>query len=112
MTRYHAMYDGHDGFTETARAVVYDVAVGIPVAMASTTILLEGVKVLMITAEYLRAKYLEPLKQSLRDEGHEQGLEQGREEMRVKAAAWHARQKEAAEKGEPFDEPPPWESEE
>ena len=101
------MYGGHDGFTETARAVVYDVAVGIPVAMASTTILLEGVKILMITAEYLRAKYLEPLKQSLRDEGREQE----REEMRAKAAAWHARQKEAAEKGEPFDEPPPWERE-
>lgn len=58
----------------------------------------------MITAEYLRAKYLEPLKQSLRDEG--------REQERAKAAAWYARQKEAAEKGEPFDEPPPWESEE
>ena len=102
VTRYHVMYGVHDGFTETARAVVYDVAVGIAVAMASTTILLEGVKVLMITAEYLRAKYLEPLKQSLRDEG--------REQERAKAAAWHARQKEAAEKGEPFDEPPPWES--
>ena len=116
VTRYHVMYGGHGGFTETARAVVSDVAIGIPVAMASTTILLEGVKVLMITAEYLRAKYLEPLKQSLRDEGREEGLEegleQGREEMRVKAAVWYAKQKEAAEKGEPFDEPPPWESEE
>ena len=107
MTRYHVMSGEHDGFTEIARAVVYDVAVGIPVAMASTTIMLEGVKILMITAEYLRAKFVEPLKQSLRDEGREEM----RAEMRAKAAAWHAKQKEAAEKGEPFDEPPPWESE-
>ena len=100
--RYHVMYGEHDGFTEIMRAIVYDVTVGIPVAMASTTILLEGVKVLMITAEYLRTKFVEPLKQSLRDEG--------REQERVKAAAWHARQKEAAKKGDPFHEPPPWES--
>ena len=65
----------------------------------------------MITAEYLRAKFVEPLKQSLRDEGREQGREEMRAEMRAKAAAWHAKQKEATEKGEPFDEPPPWESE-
>ena len=111
VTRYHVNSGEHEGFTEIARAVVYDVAVGIPVAMASTTILLEGVKVLMITAEYLRTKYLEPLKQSLIDEGHEQGVVEGREEMGAAAAAWYAKQQEAAEKGEPFDEPPPWERE-
>ena len=26
-----------------------------------------------------------------------------------RSAAWYARMKEAQEKGEPFDEPPPWE---
>lgn len=83
-----------------------DVAYGAAVAMVSTTILLEGVKVLMITAEYLRTKYLDPLKQSLIDEGVEQGMA----EMGAKSAEWYAKQQEAAEKGELFDEPPPWES--
>ena len=108
MVRYHVMYGEHSGFTATARAAAADVAIGIPVAMASTTILLEGVKVLMITAEYLRAKYLDPLKQSLRDEGREQGVA----EMKLAAAKWYAKQQAAAKKGESFDEPPPWEIDE
>ena len=71
------------------------------------TALVSAIEVLRIMiilpADYLRYKFVEPLKQSLVDEG--------REQERAKAAAWHARQKETAEKGEPFDEPPPWESE-
>ena len=114
MVRYHVNSGEHVGFTEVARAVMSDVAYGAAVAMVSTTILLEGVKVLMITAEYLRTKYLDPLKQSLIDEGVEQGVEigheQGMAEMGAKSAEWYAKQQEAAEKGEPFDEPPPWES--
>ena len=106
MIRYHVNSGEHVGFTEVARAVMSDVAYGAAVAMVSTTILLEGVKVLMITAEYLRTKYLDPLKQSLIDEGVEQGMA----EMGAKSAEWYAKQQEAAEKGEPFDEPPPWES--
>ena len=56
---------------------------------------------IILPADYLRYKLIEPLKQSLRDEG--------REQERRESAAWYAKQQEAAEKGEPFDEPPPWE---
>ena len=71
------------------------------------TVLVSIIEVLRIMiilpADYLRYKLIEPLKQSLRDEG--------REQERRESAAWYAKQQEAAEKGEPFDEPPPWERE-
>ena len=35
--------------------------------------------------------------------------EQRRMELRAQAAAWYGRMKEAREKGERFDERPPWE---
>ena len=69
------------------------------------TVLVSIIEVLRIMiilpADYLRYKFIEPLKQSLVDEG--------REQERQAAAEWYAKQQEAAEKGEPFDEPPPWE---
>ncbi len=37
-------------------------------------------------------------------EGYAMALEQGRAEVRT----WYNRQQAALEKGEPFDEPPPW----
>ena len=58
---------------------------------------------IILPADYLRYKFIEPLKQSLRDEG--------REQERQASAKWYTKQQEAAEKGEPFDEPPPWERE-
>ena len=48
-------------------------------------------------------------------EGLEQGLSKGYamalEQRRVEARTWYNRQQAALEKGEPFDEPPPWDDE-
>ena len=57
----------------------------------------------MVLANYLRQNLLEPLKERQRMEG----WEEGREEERAEWLAWNARREKAAERGEPFDEPPP-----
>ncbi len=41
-------------------------------------------------------------------EGYAIGVQQIREEGLAKAQDWHNRRQAALEKGEPFDEPPPW----
>ena len=71
---------------------------------------------MMVLANYLRQNLLEPLKERQRREGVEEGLEAGialgREEVRSESdarwRAWNERREKAAERGEPFDEPPPY----
>ena len=43
-----------------------------------------------------------------RDEAKEEGVEIGVVRGLAKAQDWHNRRQAALEKGEPFDEPPPW----
>ena len=60
----------------------------------------------MVTYRYLSDKFLKPLHEKLRAEGREKG----REEERRKWATWNERRLEAEKRGEPFDEPPPAQS--
>ena len=78
----------------------------------------------MVMAQWLRQKYLEPLKERQRAEwraegieaGREEGLEAGREEGREEGRAeliaemkdWDSRRRESEARGESFDEPPPY----
>ena len=66
---------------------------------------------IMVLANHLRQRLLEPLKERQRMEGREMGLAEGREEGRAESdaawRAWNARREKAAASGEPFDEPPP-----
>ena len=41
--------------------------------------------------------------------GEERGIEQGIEQGLTNAASWYQRKTDAEARGEPFDEPPPWE---
>ena len=54
---------------------------------------------IMVLANHLRQRLLEPLKERQRMEG--------RAESDAAWRAWNARREKAAESGEPFDEPPP-----
>ena len=38
-----------------------------------------------------------------------EAIAEAKAEFNARCASWYARMKEAQEKGEPFDEPPPWE---
>ena len=122
--------------TSKTQDSAYDTFVGIiqgvgwmGVASAVNTVaiseLLEG---LMVTAQWFRQKYLEPLKERQRQEGLEQGreegleqgieqgieqgLQRGRKEGRAELISqfkdWDARRRDAEARGESFDEPPPY----
>ena len=62
---------------------------------------------MMVLANYLRQNLLEPLKERQREEGREEGLATGLALSNAKWRAWNERREKAAERGEPFDEPPP-----
>ena len=57
----------------------------------------------MVAADYFTKRWLNPLKEQLRQEGRAEG----RAEQDAMWEAWNARRMEAEENGEPFDEPPP-----
>ena len=56
----------------------------------------------------------ERIRQHIFERGHEEGIVQGREEERQKQEsennAWYERMRTALERGENFDEPPPWQN--
>ena len=74
----------------TARGVLYATAI------VST---IEVIRMVMLPADYLRQKFIEPLK--------ERQKEEGREEMRVEFLSWLQRKEEAEREGREFNEPVP-----
>ena len=56
----------------------------------------------------LRDTYAENL-QAAEARGREIGVDIGAEKEKTKAKEWYERKQRAEEKGEPFNEPPPWE---
>lgn len=99
----------------TAKGVLYGTAIISVVEVMQAMILLPS--------EYLRYKFIEPLKQNLRDEGkekglmeghaeglaegHAEGLAEGRAEMRAEIEAWLHAKEQAEREGREFNEPMP-----
>ena len=61
----------------------------------------------MVTARYLTEKFLEPLREKIRAEGIEEGISEGAARKQREWEDWLRDGREARERGEPFDEPPP-----
>ena len=57
----------------------------------------------MVTAKHLTNKFVKPLIEKHKAEGKEMGLAEADAEWEV----WYADFRDAQERGEPFDEPPP-----
>ena len=60
-------------------------------------------RMVLLPADYLRQKFIEPLKERQKEEGREEG----REEMRVEFLSWLQRKEEAEREGREFNEPVP-----
>ena len=61
-------------------------------------------RMVLLPADYLRQKFIEPLKERQKEEGQK---EEGREEMRVEFLSWLQRKEEAEREGREFNEPVP-----
>ncbi len=66
----------------------------------------------MLMSEWIRVNLVEPAKERRREEGRvegrEEGRAEGREELIVEIEDWDTRRRAAEERGEFFDEPPPY----
>ncbi len=65
----------------------------------------EAWRLTMLWSERIRYK----LREQGRQEGRQEGRHEGRDEAREESRVWYERMQAARERGEDFDEPPPWE---
>ena len=97
---------------ETVQAIVGQLAVFIPVATGFTLILFQGVDFIMFLTQIYKARLQRKIMQARSEgiaEGKAEGIEQGKVEIyRTWYADWERRRQAAAEKGIPFDDPPPF----
>ena len=96
---YQIANRGGDAIMETHRSTaewVFINSAAQALAIYATT---ETWETIMVLANHLRQRLLEPLKERQRMEG--------RAESDAAWRAWNARREKAAASGEPFDEPPP-----
>ena len=83
-------------------------------AAINTFIITETLEGAMVTAMWIRQRFLEPLKERQRAEGraegHAEGHAEGRAELVAQIKEWESRRRDAEARGETFDEPPPYSS--
>ena len=91
----------NDTAVETVKALLLGIALVGGVAITITGIFVEGLDVMLGTRDLIN-EWL----QKRRDEAEAKGIKIGV----ASAKDWYLREREALEKGEPFDEPPPWEA--
>ena len=80
--QYELEYGAHAHWKLFANAVAHDTYPYLAASAASTLMLLEGARSIMVFSNYLIYKLLNPTKERLREEGREQGLQRGLEQGR------------------------------
>ena len=96
---YEIFWNTSDTLPQTVLAVIKGLGLNAVGSAGLAFQIVEGPKSVMVVADYFTKRWLNPLKEQLRQEG--------RAERDAMWDAWNARRMEAEEKGEPFDEPPP-----
>ena len=100
---YEIFWNTSDTPPQTALAIIKGLGLNTAGAAGLALQIVEGPRFVMVAADYFTKRWLNPLKEQLRQEGRAEG----RAEQDAMWEAWNARRMEAEEKGEPFDEPPP-----
>ena len=104
----------HGGHTST-RSLAIEIAQGVSpliiVNIATTVILIQGAKFMIISQEYLRNKFIKPVIAAHEARGRAEGEVIGRAEGELtrhrKWVEWNRRRLDAEAAGLQFDEPPP-----
>ena len=96
---YEVFWNTADTLPQTVLAIVKGLGFNAAGAAGLSLQIVEGPKSVMVVADYFTKRWLNPLKEQLRQEG--------RAERDAMWEAWNARRMAAEEKGEPFHEPPP-----
>ena len=107
-----------DTWPETILSITQGIGVTTVGAAGLALLTIEGPENVMVVADYLRKRLIEPLEERRRLEaeqrqkeararGHEEGRVEGEAQRQAAWVAWNERRVAAEYKGESFDEPPP-----
>ena len=99
-----------DTWPETIFSITQGIGVTTVGAAGLALLTIEGPQTLMVVADYLRKKLIEPLEERRRQEAQRREQEaraQGEAQNQAAWEAWNERRVAAEASGEPFDEPPP-----
>lgn len=96
---YEVFWNTADTLPQTVLAISKGLGLNTAGAAGLSLQIVEGPRFVMVAADYFTKRWLNPLKEKLRQEG--------RVETNAKWDAWNARRMAAEEKGEPFNELPP-----
>ena len=107
---YEVFENTSDTWQETILSITQGIGVTTVGAAGLALLTIEGPQTIMVVADYLRKKLIEPLEERRRQEAQRREQEvraEGRAETQAAWEAWNERRMAAEAGGEPFDEPPP-----
>ena len=114
---YHVFEKRADTWPETILSITQGIGIHTVGAAGLALLTIEGPQTLMVVADYLRKKLIEPLEEKRRAEAERRRAETEERLAKIRAeaeemvqsawVAWNERRLAAEASGEPFDEPPP-----
>ena len=104
---YQVFENTADTWQQTILSITQGIGVTTVGAAGLALLTIEGPKTLMVVADYITQRWLNPLKKRLREEAIAEGRAQGEARNQAAWEAWNERRMAAEASGEPFDEPPP-----
>ena len=114
---YETIEHTADTWPESILSITQGIGVTTVGAAGLALLSIEGPQTLMVVADYLRKKLIEPLEERRRQEAQQREQEAQQREQRARQegeevtqatwVAWNERRVTAGANGEPFDEPPP-----
>ena len=99
-----------DTWQQTVLSITQGIGVTTVGAAGLALLTIEGPQTIMVVADYLRKKLIEPLEERRRQEAQRREREaraEGEAQNQAAWEAWNERRMAAETRGEPFDEPPP-----
>ena len=122
---YEVFVNTSDTAAQTMMAIIRSTGTVTVGAAGISLVTMEAPRIVMVVADYFTKRWLNPLKEKIREEALEkerlreeareklreearaEGQAEGRAEMNTAWQTWNERRMAAEANGEPFDEPPP-----
>ena len=103
---YHVFAYTADSWQQTILSITQGIGVTTVGAAGLALLTIEGPQTVMVVADYLRKKLIEPLDER-REERRNRFRQEGQAQTQAAWESWNERRLAAEASGEPFDEPPP-----
>lgn len=104
---YHVFEGRADTWPEIILSITQGIGVNTVGAAGLALLTIEGPKTIMVVADYIASRWLNPLKKRIREEGRAEGRVEGEAQNQATWVAWNERRLAAEANGEDFNEPPP-----